>query len=372
MKKNLKVICLLFSTMVLLQSKLYSQENHNDDHIIYIALPVWAVPEDVKIDGENHKALYRYAINYINEKAKSSTHISGEDKIIIFKDLLGNAILPEKDQNNLPESISGNELTFTYNSPTQPWSPAEIARLNELFGDFYPVAKQILGNPLFNINVNVMKDTSIFSAYAGLYFAGSNEMVLRDTLRISTICHEMIHAFRDDYIMGIGTFEEGMTRAAECEVFNILQGYTHPSGDFHRYSIDHYYEGLNKPNVATHNGQMWTNSTLAFLRYQIAGYAWSKNLIEDSDFLFNFNKRLYDRTLIDPSTPSNKSLLIGIVNYIKSSTEGIPISIWMDRQHLLNSTPPSGYFLYHRLNQNTIDYFHRDNLGNEQPQNGQL
>ncbi len=180
----------------------------------------------------------------------------------------------------------------------------------------------------------------------------------------------MIHAFRDDYIMGIGTFEEGMTRAAECEVFNILQGYTHPSGDFHRYFIDHYYEGLNKPNIATKNGQMWTNITLSFLRYQLGGYIWAKNLIEDSDFLFNFNKRLYDRTLIDPSTPSNKSLLIGIVNYIKSSTEGIPISIWMDRQHLLNSTPPSGYFLYHRLNQNMIDYFHRDNLGNEQPQNG--
>ncbi|MBK9319551.1 MAG: hypothetical protein IPM91_12545 [Bacteroidetes bacterium] len=131
-----------------------------------------------------------------------------------------------------------------------------------MFGDFYPVAKQILGNPLFNINVNVIKDTSIFSAFAGLYFAGSNEMVLRDTIQISTICHEMIHAFRDDYIMGIGTFEEGMTRAAECEVFNILQGYTHPSGDFHRYFIDHYYEGL-KRNVATQNGQMWTNITLA-------------------------------------------------------------------------------------------------------------
>jgi hypothetical protein len=368
MKTHLKVICLLCLSFVLFHSNLFAQNDQADDHIIYITLPAWAEPEDVKRSSEKYETLYSYAIEQINREAKIRSSLFVEDKIVVFKDKDGRSILPEKNQSNLSENTTGNELSFTYNSTIQPWSAAEIARLNVLFGDFYPVAKQILGNPLFNISLNVRKDTTIF--YAGLYLSSSNEMVVKDTSQTSTICHEMIHAFRDDYVMGTGTFEEGMTRATECEVFNILQDYVHPNGDFHSYTYDHYYDGLNKPNIATSSGNMWTNITLSFVRYQLGGYIWAKNLIEDVNFLKNFNSRLYERTLLNPSTPYNVALLRGIVGYVKPIAEGISSSTWMDRQQLLNSTPSPGYYIYHRLNQNTIDYFYRDNLGNEQPQNG--
>ena len=190
----------------------------------------------------------------------------------------------------------------------------------------YPVAKAIYGSPAYNIStVNVRKDPTL-SGVSGYYDLSANEMVLR-TSRSDALCHEMIHAFRDDNMVGLSTYEEGMTRAAEVEVFNQLPDYSH-FDKHHSYTYDVYYESLNNPAVGSQNGTFSSLATLFLLRYQLAGYAWGKALIENSDFLFDFNRDFYARILVDPDVRYQEAGLLAIAAAIQPTVEGLPFQEW--------------------------------------------
>lgn len=186
------------------------------------------------------------------------------------------------ENRNYQLNLSNNELTYTFISPDQPWTALQISTLNTYVSDFYPVTKNVIGNSFFNITVNVRQDSNLIN-YAGYNISSINEMDLWK-LQDHVFCHESIHAFRDDYIMGLSTYEEGMTRESEVEVFNQLSNYTHPNGDFHSYTYDIYYEGLNSPEIAAYQGNLFTNIAHNFLRYQLASYIWAKAYLEDHNF----------------------------------------------------------------------------------------
>jgi hypothetical protein len=293
------------------------------------------------------------------------------DLIIVFTDQDGEPVLPDKEKRNARNDqaarINNNELTYTFNSPSQPWSASQLTALNTYVNDFYPVIKSIIGSPLFNITLNVRLDVNI--SYAGLYFPSMNEMVLAG-LNEDAFCHESIHAFRDDYVMELSTYEEGMTRAAEVEVFNRLENYMHDYDEFHSYSYDYFYEALNRPNIGSAGGSVFSNMTLQLLRYQVSSYVWAKAYLEDNRFLERFNDSLYSRTVVDPSTRYTESKLRNIFETIKPVVEGIPNQLWYNMQHILHATPSAGYKLYQRINQYTIDYFYRATGGGETPQGG--
>lgn len=167
----------------------------------------------------------------------------GEDAIVFQLDDHGRPILPDLEaarQRRIARTLAGNELTFTFNSPSEPWDPSEIAALTAALDDFYPTAKAIYGPPAFNITVNVRKSSG--GAFVGEYNPSLNEMVLQNSVDLTVLCHEMIHAFRDDFIITLPSYEEGMTRAAEVEVFNQLAAYTHSFDEHHSYTYDVYYE----------------------------------------------------------------------------------------------------------------------------------
>ncbi|HEY8095355.1 MAG TPA: hypothetical protein VIE65_04590, partial [Methylobacter sp.] len=180
-----------------------------------------------------------------------------------------------------------------------------------------------------------------------------------------SICHELIHAFHDDDMITLSSFEEGMTRAAEVEVFNNLPTYLYFDRN-HSYGYDVYYEALNKQTIGSQNGIFNTNTAdLFLLRYQLSGYAWAKNFLENSNFLLKFNRKLYREAILDSTILSTESKLIDIAAAVQPKVENKKFKSWYSQQGVLNTNPPKGYFLYQRINDFTVDYFYRDSLGYE-------
>ncbi len=337
-------------------------------------ITMWSKVERDEIDERIQKQLALWTQSQLlsdEEKEKL-------DAIIIFTQN-GKFLLPDREQalrqrGERPQHLA-NELTFTFNSPNHPWTVAELDSLQKWLGDFYSAAKAIYGNPAFNISVNVKKDSTI--SLAGLYSASSNEMTIRLSSRErladrqDVIVHEMIHAFRDDYIIGLNCYEEGMARSAEVEVLNQLQQYPRYWNTNHSYTYDVFYDALNEPGIASKNGNFLGATGLRVLRYQLSGYAWAKAYLENALFFVNFNQAYYAQMLFDPTTQFDAAKLKNLVASFTPAVEQKGFEVWYDQQHVLNVNPDGGYILYQRTNQYSLDYFFRDAvLGTENSQAG--
>jgi hypothetical protein len=288
------------------------------------------------------------------------------DLVVIFTDESGQAILPERAaESSEPDAaarLAPNALSFTFDSPEHPWTPEQVAFLSSALNAFYPVAERIYGLPAFNISVNIRKDSTI--PFAGLYFVSWNEMILRSATQgtLDVLCHEMLHAFRDDNIIGLASFEEGMVRAAEIEVFDRLIDYVHPFDEAHSYEYDVYYDALNRPEIGAIGGNLSDGYVSLLLRYQLAGYAWGKVLIENDQFLARFNRAYYRTLKKDPSTKNTESSLLKIAASAQNRVEGERFETWYSHQHVLNTAPPAGFALYHRI-WFLSDFFERGSTG---------
>ena len=329
------------------------QRNPN---LFYIqAIPTFSLAE-IQIPNESTRLR-------INEFVKQQLKLSfvgmidsSLDIIIILTDDSGNPILPDAERYQKYPSLrkSLSELTFTFNSTAYPWTQVEIDSMNNRLEIFYTKAKSIYGNPAFAISVNIRKDPNITAA--ALYSASNNEIVLKNLNSPDQLCHEMIHAFRDDYMISYRTYEEGMTRAAEVEIFNQLDNYQHWDEN-HSYGYDVFYDEFNKPNIGAKNGNIYSNPTLQLTKYQISSYVWAKFYLEDKDFLKDFNSLYYSQMDSDPSVRNTESKLKNIVETIKPTIENQPTDLWYSKQYILDSNPSTGYKIFQRICQFTVDYF---------------
>jgi uncharacterized repeat protein (TIGR01451 family) len=136
-------------------------------------------------------------------------------------------------------------------------------------------------------------------------------------------------------------------------------------GKNHSYTYDVFYEGLNKISIASQGGDFFSGYVSALLRYQLAGYAWGKALLENPNFLIDFNRLLFSQAASDPATLSTEYKLVAIAAAAQPAVEGKGFTRWYNQQFVLNTSPPRGYFLYNRLNQFTIDFFLRGADGRE-------
>ena len=371
--RYLLIICVVCCCEVLnCYSQVTQKLDTNQNFIRYIKLPDGMTNEDVFSSNEKiEMQLYNYSKLHLNLSAKNK-FLRYQDLIVIFTDLRGKSILSAKKtsaQGSRISATTGNEITYTFNSPNQPWSPSQLDSLKKYVDVFYPQIKDVIGNPLFNDTVNIVQDSTLGN-YAGLYYAGLNEIILWKVAPDAFV-HESIHAFRNKVVMGLSAYEEGMTRAAEVEVFNRVPAYTHWD-ESHSYDYDVFYDGLNRPDIASYQGYIGSYFALDLLKYQLSSYVWAKAYIEDNAFFKRFNDSLYIRQMADPATISSESSLRDIFQTIKSSVENVPTSTWYDKQFVLNTGRLSpGYKLYQRINSYTIDYFYTDSSGRETPQAGQ-
>ena len=304
-----------------------------------------------------------------SQDAELSTATAEVDQVTVLVDSNGKPVFsqakgkgPGKPGTD-PGATAGNELTFTFNSELNPWSPTELAQLQTAIQAIYPVAKAVYGPPAFNLTVNVTKAATL--SFSGEYNVSLNQIVLLDAWHADVLCHEMLHAFRDANMVGFSSFEEGMVRAAEIEIFNRLPQYDYPMGKHHSYTYDVYYEGLNRPSIGARNGNFFAGYVSPLLRYQLAGYAWGKALLENPGFLRAFNAQLYQQCAKDPSITSSETRLLGLLAAVQPSVEGKRFHNWYAQQGVLNMDPPRGYMLYNRMNQATLDFFFRGDDGQE-------
>ncbi|MFZ5986601.1 MAG: dockerin type I domain-containing protein [Bacillota bacterium] len=321
--------------------------------------------QDVINADENLKEyLSKLATEEINTRLEASDSSAFTDFVVVYVDKEGNPILPEYESSkstyaSFSTSQVPNELTFTFDSSDYPWTLEELEILKSEVNNFYPVIKQVYGNPAFSNTVNIKKNPNL--SYVGMYDSYNNTITLRSISRLETLCHEIIHSFRDDYVVSISAFEEGMTRAAQIEVFSRMDK-IYPNIDRnHSYTYDVYYEALNRHKLG---GDVWSGYVSALLFYQLCGYAWGKAVIEDPNFFVNFNKELYDRCKTDISSRSSVSALLDIAESVKPTVESIPFKTWYKSQSCFNLQPPEGTYIYQRINQFTIDCFKRTTTGN--------
>lgn len=303
------------------------------------------------------------------------------DRVVALADGTGATVLPNLAQRRtqplaaaaigLPAQVPvTNDLTFTYNSPTLPWTPSELSDIQQMISAAYPVIRSVEGPPLFANTVNVRKTSEAAQGVAAYYDVSTNEITVVGSPMIDVIVHEIIHAFRDDLVLGPSIWEEGMTRAAELEVVDRLADYTHPS-PHHSYTYAVYYEALNDQRIGARYGSIWSGQpAFALLRYELSGYAWAKPLIEESGFFAAFNAELYSQALVDPSVPFTESKLVAIAASARPQVEGLPFATWYASQGIFDSDPPTGNILYQRINQWTVDNFSRDANGVETPNGG--
>jgi hypothetical protein len=161
----------------------------------------------------------------------------------------------------------------------------------------------------------------------------------------------------------MNTFEEGMTRAVEIETFNRLPAYSHWDAA-HGYTYDVYYEALNRAEIGSTNGYFGDGLVGGvLLRYQLAGYAWAKALIENPRFFLDFNAAYYQRVLGDPGVAFSEAAVVGIAASVQSTVEGRVFTAWYARQHVFDSTPPLGPAILQRVNQFTLDFYNRTSSG---------
>ena len=292
------------------------------------------------------------------------------DVLVAFLDSSGDPILPDLEHlgERLAVGAEANELRFTFDSTQYPWSPDEVSRLTSALAQFYPVAKAVYGPPAFDITVNVVKDPTI--GYAGVYNRTLNTITLSNGESLDALCHEMIHAFRDEFLAALSAYEEGMTRAAEIEVYDRLGLDNWLSG--HDYTYDRYYDALSTSAIGVRDGiYKETSTTFMLLRYQLAGYAWGKATIENPSFLADFNRQYYGRAA-DPLVRRDVSALRQIAASVQRTVEGRDFESWYDLQGIFATMPPEGCQLYSRINQYTVDFFCRDSAGTETVQSGAL
>lgn len=294
------------------------------------------------------------------------------DLIVVLVDEQGTPLWPDFEASRSIAAGAEPTLQFTFRSPLQPWTPDELATLTGYLADILPAIHSVYGPPAFSITVNVSRDSTVTTA-AGLYYPYYNEVVLK-RLSPSTLCHEVIHAFRDDAVLGIAAYEEGMTMAATIAVLNRFP-YDY-SDKYHGSSTDVNYELLNLPAAETLDGNILVAPGRALLRYHLAGYAWGKLHLEDASFFSEFNRRYLERFALDPSVRYSEAELTGIAASIRPTCEGTDFTTWRSGQHALGLHPSPGLFVYQRgfepSGSTTVDVFERQAWGEETPQAGGL
>jgi hypothetical protein len=366
-------LTVLFSVSVFAQARVYP-EGVRKDNVLYVNLPTDLSRQNVEFADEVIKGrLHKLAAQLARREPAAS------DLIVMFVDRDGQMILPNRElvrsrrgfgdasTANLAAAAAAalpNRLIFTFNSPVYPWTTAEVQTLSSAVNTFYPVISQVYGDPAFDNTVNLSKDPN--APAVGLYYPAFNEVVIKTLdYGMDVLCHELIHAFRDDNISWLDMYEEGMTRAAEVEVANRIPSLVHWDEN-HSYEYDVFYEGMNKTKIGSTGGDFFTGYISPLLRYQLAGYAWGKPLIVNGNFLRDFNSRYYAMLLQDPSVAGSASALLDIAAAVQLNVEGSAFRTWYAKQSIFQTAPPQGYSIFQRFQSylgTVVDYFDRESTG---------
>jgi len=227
------------------------------------------------------------------------------------------------------------------------WSGQERTQLESWLSSSGPVMKtvvQVAGPPAKSLTIKVVKEST---GHAGEYDPTRHQITL-SSLQLSVLVHELNHAIRDGYTLSDSVWEEGLARAGETEDMRLLasQGITE-EGYFdlnHGYYYDEYYDQNNVATVGVPFGDIYIEEALTLLRYEQAGYAFSKVMMEDPPFIAQLNAKIF--------THANGSLsqkeLVAMAAAVQPKVEGLALTAWVPRQHIFDIGQRAGCYLFER------------------------
>jgi hypothetical protein len=318
--------------------------------------------------GTNLPALEKQVGQEINEAAKTIMDPYLREHIVKDRTVIIDGYPPSQETSLISTTVT--EISFTYESADYPWTPDELAILQTWIADFYPNIQKLMGPPAESYTVNIRQNPDLGEAALFFYTGGAGEIVLPRLGEPHLPAHEMIHAFRGRRNMQNAAFEEGMTRAIEVALFNLLPQYEYYNRH-HSYGIDIYYEANNQPGLGAKNGNFFTGFINTFERYQQAGYAWWKCIAEDPRFMVKFHRAYYAQAARNPSITANTDILKSIARNIKPLVEGLLFNKWWAKQYIFNFAPPVGYQLIYKKDTDTLYLVYRSPSGFEQMISGE-
>jgi len=244
---------------------------------------------------------------------------------------------------------------FTFVIDPASWTTQEKAQLKSWLSASGPVmttVQEVVGPPAESITVHVVKAST---GFAGDYDSADRQIDL-SALSLSVLVHELNHATRDRRILADRVWEEGQARAGEKEEMRLLalKGISEEGYDLnHSYGYDVYYENDNVPDVGVPDGNIYAELGLQLLRYEQAGYAFSKVMIEDPGFLVGFNAKLFAH----PDGGLSALELAATAAEVQSTAEGRSTAKWVEEQHIFDTNQAPGCYLFMRTNQYTVDLY---------------
>lgn len=307
---------------------------------------------DKKIDQLTNDALQKQFANQPQPAAQSNpaTRATGDtqqnqqqfqDAIIILLDENKQPILPNAQKlkgKTTTRATESKDLTLVWDTQSK-W-PSDIDVFKKELDNIYQKIKDIYGEPFFNNQILITNrfPSTDFSGYGASYDLTLNEINVRFDPQsqynaygkdyLSIMSHELIHAFRDDFILP-NIWEEGMAKRIEYYIISYLDDPSLRVTD--SFSEDYeYYNNPTHPYLNSRNMDYYMGATI-----------WNKIFIEKDTFFKEFNQMVFNAN-------SNNNLYsywrssqgqIDLINFTKSivkEVEGKPIDQWIDEQSQLN------------------------------------
>lgn len=249
-------------------------------------------------------------------------------------------------------------------NPTSGWTPAQIATMTSFFEKMYPIVREMYGPPASNYTVTVVRDLRYASS--NIFLPSTDEIRKDDTFNPQLFTHELVHAFRNDYILSsdqnwsynstLSGFEESFAQAVSYDAMNrYVELYPKdalvPSNSLWGSLNDWDYDYQNTPELR--GTDFWSDgggTNLYFRRYEMGAVAMRKIQLESPGFYKRFNQEYYQRINQNPTTVrSTRPLIVDIIATLVPTIEAVPAREWIDKQHIFYAQNVYGQKIFHDI-----------------------
>lgn len=249
-------------------------------------------------------------------------------------------------------------------NPTAGWSADQIARMSDFFNKMYPILKNLYGPPATSYTVTIVRDLR----YQGsnVFIPEDDEIRMADNFYPQLFAHELIHAFRNDFILSsnqnwqydptLSGFEEAFAQGVSYEAMNkYVETYPNdnivPGNSLWGSSYDWNYDFQNVPELR--GTDFWSDgggTWLYWVRYETAAEAIRKINLESANFYSRFNQEYYNRINLNPmSVRSSKTLIVDIIKTLVPQIESMPAENWINKQNVFYSQNVYEEKIFHQI-----------------------
>ncbi|MGB9106500.1 MAG: Ig-like domain-containing protein [Terriglobales bacterium] len=252
----------------------------------------------------------------------------------------------------------------TNGNPTSTFTADEEAVMTSFFKNMYPILVQLYGPPAVSYTLTVVRDLRYVKTNE--FVPSLNEMLKDDSFYPQLFTHELVHAFRDTYILAMDQnwnfdstldgFEEGFAQGVSYEAMNqYVATYPNdpivPGNSLWGSSNDWDYDFQNM--LVLRGTDFWSDgggTGLDWLKYEMGAASIRKINLESPGFYKAFNQRYYGLINANPMTVRpTRDLIVGIVKTLVPQIEGVPADQWINQQYIFYCQKVYGEKIYHRI-----------------------